>query len=65
MEVPVLGRPGIRFPYVKYFSLHYQMMNDKIVITMMPSPRLFIPNVEFIHSLTKNLNKIKSIIEAA
>ena len=64
-EVPVLGRPGIRFPYVKYFALHYQMMDEKIVVTMMPSPRWFVPNAEFIHCLRQNLIKIKNIVEAA
>ena len=34
-EVSVIGRPGIKIPYVKYFGLHYQIFEDNMVITMM------------------------------
>lgn len=61
-EVPVVGRPGIRLPYVKYFGLHYQICSQKIVITMMPSLTWRIPNAELIAVLSESLNKIKQII---
>ncbi|MDZ7331587.1 MAG: choline/carnitine O-acyltransferase [candidate division KSB1 bacterium] len=62
-EVPVVGRPGIRLPYVKYFGLHYQMMADRIIMTMMPSVKWSIPNADFIAELKKNLQLMQQIIE--
>ncbi|MCU0644409.1 MAG: choline/carnitine O-acyltransferase [bacterium] len=61
-EVPVVGRPGIRLPYVKYFGLHYQIYEQKIVITMMPSVNWRIPNAELIAVLTESLDRIKQVI---
>ena len=62
-EVPIVGRPGIRLPYAKYFGLHYQILEEKIVITMMPGLNWAIPNVEFLHELVKSLMKLKMIIQ--
>ena len=61
-EISVFGRPGVRLPYVKYYGLHYQIMDDRIVITMMPGFNWKIPNVEFIRELEASLEKIRSII---
>ncbi len=61
-EIPVVGRPGIRLPYVKYFGLHYQIYDQKIVITMMPSVSWRIPNAELIAVLRESLERIKQII---
>ena len=61
-EIPVLGRPGIRFPYVKYFALHYQIMSNKIVVTIMPSFRWHVPNAEFVHLLSRKLEILHKII---
>ncbi len=61
-EVPVVGRPGIRLPYVKYFGLHYQIFDQKIVITMMPAISWRIPNAELIAVLAESLERIKQII---
>lgn len=61
-EIPVIGRPGIRLPYVKYFGLHYQIWNHKIVITMMPGINWTISNAELVSELTENLKRIQSII---
>lgn len=61
-EVSVFGRPGIRLPYVKYYGLHYQILDEKIVITMMPGFNWKIPNTEFIRELQASLEKIRSII---
>lgn len=61
-EIPVVGRPGIRLPYVKYFGLHYQIFDQKIVITMMPSVTWRIPNSELIAVLAKSLERVKQII---
>lgn len=58
-EVPLVGRPGIRLPYVKYFGLHYQIFEEKIIITMMPGIKWKVSNAELIKSLQKNLERIK------
>ncbi len=62
-EVPIVGRPGVRLPYVKYFGLHYQIWDDKIVITMMPSVSWQTPNAEFIKQLTRNLERICGLLQ--
>jgi len=60
-EVSVFGRPGIKIPYVKYFGLHYQIFEKKIVITMMPGTNWKTKNEEFIKELENNLNRILKI----
>ncbi len=62
-EVPVVGRPGIRLPYVKYFGLHYQIWEDRTVVTMMPSTCWDVPNAEFIAELQDNLRRIKTALQ--
>ena len=62
-EVPVVGRPGIRLPYVKLFGLHYQILANKTVVTMMPSTSWRIPNAELIADLRKSLMQIQSIAQ--
>lgn len=61
-EVPVVGRPGIRLPYVKYFGLHYQVMPEKTVITMMPAVNWQVPNSELIKELAANLERVLWVI---
>lgn len=61
-EVPVVGRPGVRLPYVKHFGLHYQIWDDKTVITMMPSVSWQTPNTEFIKQLTHNLERVSKLL---
>ena len=46
-EVPMVGRPGVRLPYVRYFGLHYQMLDDRTRFTVMPGRSWTIPNAEF------------------
>jgi len=62
-EVPVLGRPGIKIPYIKYFGLHYQIKKQNILITMMPGMKWKVPNKKFIEELEKSLFIIKRILE--
>ncbi len=52
-EIPVVGRPGIRLPYVRYFAFHYQIFEDKTVLTFMPSPRWKFSNRELFDSIKK------------
>jgi len=61
-EVPVVGRPGIRLPYVKYFGLHYQVMRNETVITMMPAVKWQIPNADLIKELQANLERVLWVI---
>lgn len=61
-KVPIIGRPGIRIPYAKYFGLHYQIFDDKINITMMPSIKWKIPNEILVKELENQLLKIREII---
>lgn len=62
-EVPLVGRPGVRLPYVKYFGLHYQIYKDKIVITFMPGVNWTIPNSELIADLRESLIRVRAILD--
>jgi Choline/Carnitine o-acyltransferase len=61
--IPVIGRPGVRLPYVRYYGLHYQIMDEKTVITMMPAVVWTIPNAAFIEELKSSLQKIQKALE--
>ena len=62
-EVPVVGRPGVRIPYVTCFGLHYQLWNDKAVVTMMPGSTWQTPNAEVIATLEANLLRITELLD--
>ncbi|MFN2169493.1 MAG: choline/carnitine O-acyltransferase, partial [Anaerolineae bacterium] len=57
-EIPVVGRPGVRLPYVKYYGLHYQMFPDHTVITMMPGMAWEVPNAGFVEELLSSLEEL-------
>jgi hypothetical protein len=61
-NIPVIGRPGIRLPYLKRFGLHYQLWEDRIVVTMMPSVSWAIPNAKFMDELHESLIQLRSLI---
>ncbi|HWQ33202.1 MAG TPA: choline/carnitine O-acyltransferase [Blastocatellia bacterium] len=61
-EVPVVGRPGIRLPYVSQFGLHYQILEDRIVITLMPGVKCRVSNQQFIAELEGSLKEIQALI---
>lgn len=63
-EVPVVGRPGVRLPYVKLLGLHYQIWDQKIVITFMPGLTWNISNLEFIKVLDQSLHRIVAIFHS-
>jgi hypothetical protein len=63
-EAPIIGRPGIRIPYAKYFGLHYQIMEGNITVTMMPGINWMISNEKFIRELENQLKKIEKIIKS-
>jgi hypothetical protein len=58
----MLGRPGVRLPYLKYFGLHYRMLDDRIIVTMMPALDWDIPNTEFVTILKGKLRRLQEII---
>ncbi len=62
-QVPVVGRPGIRLPYVRYFGLHYQIWKDKIVTTIMPGLRWKITNEQLVAEIKQNLEKILNLLQ--
>ena len=62
-EIPVVGRPGIRLPYVRYFGFHYQILHDKTVLTFMPSPKWQISNQKLAKTIEEKMNILKSIFE--
>lgn len=62
-EASMLGRPGVRLPYLNYFGLHYRMMDDSITVTMMPGADWDIPNADFIAVLEDRLRCLQEIIQ--
>ncbi len=62
-EVPLVGRPGVRLPYVKYYALHYQIWPDRTVVTIMPGMKWRVPNREFIERIREKLTALKEIAE--
>lgn len=63
-EIPVVGRPGIRLPYLKYFGLHYQIHPNHIVISVMPAVDFHVDNVELVAEIERSLNEIKRMCES-
>jgi hypothetical protein len=61
--IPVIGRPGVRLPYVRYYGLHYQIMKEKTVITMMPAVVWTIPNAAFVEEISRSLKMIQNSLE--
>jgi hypothetical protein len=61
-EAPVVGRPGVRLPYVTCFGLHYQILEDKTVVTLMPGVRWKTPNTELVGLLKSNLEKTQALL---
>ncbi len=59
-QVPIIGRPGIRLPYVRYFGVHYQIMKNSIVLTLMPGIRWRIPNRRLVEMLRRSLEEIRA-----
>ena len=60
-EIPLLGRPGVRLPYLRYFGLHYQIWDDRIVLTWMPSVKWHVSNARLTEELARALRDITQI----
>lgn len=60
-EVLVVGRPGVRLPYLRFFGLHYQIWERSIVLTWMPAKKWKIANVDLTKELIQSLREIADI----
>ncbi len=47
----MVGRPGVRLPYVRYFGLHYQMLDDRTRFTVRPGLSWRISNADLAAAL--------------
>jgi hypothetical protein len=61
-ETPLIGRPGIRLPYLRFFGLHYQIFSDRTVLTIARGTDWKIGNAAFVAELTKNLSALRALI---
>jgi len=59
--IPLVGRPGVRLPYVKYFGLHYQIFEERIVITYMPGVNWRVDNKTLNNEIEKALRQIMEL----
>jgi len=62
-EVTIVGRPGVRLPYVNCFGLHYQIMEDRTVVTFMPGVRWTASNADVAAEIEESLRQIQSRLE--
>jgi hypothetical protein len=62
-EIPVLGRPGVRLPYLRCFGLHYQILDSSIVLTWMPAVNWKITNAEITNEVARCLRDIADIAD--
>ncbi len=60
-EVDLLGRPGVRLPYVSHFGLHYQMFATHTIVTFMPGLAWRVPNVLFARAIESALRDLLAI----
>jgi hypothetical protein len=64
-QVPLVGRPGVRLPYLEHLGLHYQILAKRIVITLMPSLTWQVPNAEVVAEIRAALESIQAVLEGA
>ncbi|MBV9763175.1 MAG: choline/carnitine O-acyltransferase [Acidobacteriaceae bacterium] len=62
-EVPIIGRPGICLPYLRYFGVHYQILDSSITLTWMPSTHWNIPTTALTQALADSLNDMAGITD--
>lgn len=60
-EVPMVGRPGVRLPYVNHFGVHYQIFERETVVTFMPGLKWRTPNAAFIRDVERAIDDILAI----
>ena len=61
-ETPLIGRPGVRLPYVKYFGLHYQIHPDRTVVTITPSTDRRVSSSELVAELETSLSRLREAL---
>jgi hypothetical protein len=64
-EIPVVGRPGVRLPYVNHFGLHYQIHQNEIVVTFMPGLKWRTPNAIFVQDIERAIAEVLEIAGTA
>lgn len=55
---PMVGRPGVRLPYLRCFGLHYQVHDDRTVFTIMPGRSWQVPNAELADAIDTSLDEL-------
>jgi hypothetical protein len=63
-EIDVVGRPGVRLPYVNHFGLHYQIHENEILLTFMPGLKWRTANAVFVPELERAIHEILEIAQA-
>jgi hypothetical protein len=61
-EVEIVRRSCVRLPYVSRFGLHYQIPQDRIVITLTPGVKWQVTNEQLIEEQAKSLKQVCAII---
>jgi len=56
--VPLLGRPGVRLPYLTCFGLHYQVLEEGTRLTVMPGRDWRVSNRELVAALGATLEEL-------
>jgi Choline/Carnitine o-acyltransferase len=64
-EVPIIGRPGVRLPYLRCFGLHYQILDESIVLTWMPAVNWPITNADLTAALVSALHDVGELGDSA
>jgi hypothetical protein len=64
-QVPIVGRPGVKFPGANHFALHYQIWDERIVLTFMQAVGAEISNAKINSEINNCLQKIFSLYENA
>jgi hypothetical protein len=60
-EVPIVGRPGVRLPYVSHYGLHYQLFPEHIVLTFMPGKKWLPRNADFVTEIEAAVREVLAV----
>jgi len=60
-EVPVIGRPGVRLPYVNHYAVHYRLYPERTVLTFMPGLKWKTSNAEFTGAIADALRDVMRV----
>ena len=62
-DVALIGRPGVRYPFIKDLTLHYQIHPDRITVTVAPSATWNISSDALAAALTGSLERIRAVVD--